>query len=146
MPSDKNVLSAASAARSFSVSAGSWSLAAHRVGDVGAHVATLGNITGVAEAAHQFCPGACDAAGVPADLLRLAREAVAGNGRQHEVEGVLGGAAVRGRVGQRADRLEQLDYRAWPAMGHDQWQRILMPRPDVDEVDVDPVDLGRELR
>src|SRR5262249_29616784 len=31
-------------------------------------------------------------------------------------------------------------------MRHDQRQRILMPRPDVDEVDLDPVDLGRELR
>ena len=30
-------------------------------------------------------------------------------------------------------------------MGHDQRHRILMPRPDVDEVDLDPVDLGREL-
>jgi hypothetical protein len=31
-------------------------------------------------------------------------------------------------------------------MRHDQRQRILMPRPDVDEVDLDPGDLGRELR
>ena len=73
-------------------------------------------------------------------------EAVAGQGRQHQVECVLGGAAVRGRVGQRADGLEQLDDRAGPAVRHDQRQRVLMPRPDVDEVDLDPVDLGRELR
>src|SRR5688500_14107757 len=31
-------------------------------------------------------------------------------------------------------------------MRHDQRQRLLVPRLDVDEVDVDPVDLGRELR
>jgi hypothetical protein len=31
-------------------------------------------------------------------------------------------------------------------MRHDQRQRILMPRPDVDEVNLDPVDLGCELR
>src|SRR3712207_135567 len=93
-----------------------------------------------------FCPGARGAAGLPAELGGLAGEAVAGQGRQHEVEGVLGTSAVRGRVGERADGLEQLDDRAGPAVGHDQRQRILMPRPDVDEVDLDPVDLGRELR
>ena len=53
---------------------------------------------------------------------------------------------MRGRVGQRADGLQQLDDRAGPAVRHDQRQRVLMPRPDVDEVDLDPVDLGRELR
>jgi hypothetical protein len=31
-------------------------------------------------------------------------------------------------------------------MRHDQRQRILMPRPHVDEVDVHPVDLGHKLR
>ena len=50
------------------------------------------------------------------------------------------------RVGQRADGVEQLEDRAGPAMGHDQRQRVLMPRPDVDEVDLDTVDVGRELR
>ena len=122
------------------------SLAAHRVRDVGAHVAPLGDVARVAEAVHQLRPRACDAAGLPAELGRLAREAVAGQGRQHQVERVLGGAAVSGRVGQRADGVQQLDDRAGPAMRHDQRQRVLMPRPDVDEVDLDPVDLGRELR
>ena len=122
------------------------SLAAHRVGDGGAHVAALGDVARVAEAVHQLRPRACDAAGLPAELGRLAREAVAGQGRQHQVERVLGGAAVRGRVGQRADGLQQLDDRAGPAVRHDQRQRVLVPRPDVDEVDLDPVDLGRELR
>ena len=78
-------------------------LAAHRVGDAGAHVAALGDVAGVAEAAHQLRPGPRDAAEVPAELGRLAGEAVAGQGRQHEVERVLGAAAVRGRVGERAD-------------------------------------------
>ena len=121
-------------------------LAAHQVRDEGTHVAALGDVAGVAEAAHQLRPRPCDAAGVPAELGRLAGEAVAGQGRQHEVERVLGGAAVRGRVGQRADGLEQLDDRAGPAVRHDQRQRVLVPRLDVDEVDLDPVDLGRELR
>ena len=73
-------------------------------------------------------------------------EAVAGYRRQDEVERVLGVAAVRGRVGQRADGLEQLDDRAGPAVGHDQRQRVLVRRAHVDEVDVHAVDLGRELR
>ena len=49
----------------------------------GALVAALGDIAGVAEAVHQLRPGACDAAGAPADLGRLGGEAVAGQGRQH---------------------------------------------------------------
>ena len=97
-------------------------LPSHRVGDEGAHVATLGDVAGVSEAVHQFCPGLRGAAGVPAELGGLAGEAVAGQGRQHEVEGVLGTPAVRGRVGERADGLEQLDDRAGPAVGHDQRQ------------------------
>ena len=84
-------------------------LAAHRVGDGGAHVAALGDVTGVAEAVHQLRPGARDAARVPADLSRLAGEAVAGQRRQHQMERVLGAAAVRGRVCERAYGLEQLD-------------------------------------
>ena len=121
-------------------------LAAHQVRDEGTHVAALGDVAGVAEAAHQLRPRASGAAGVPAELGRLAGETVAGQGRQHEVECVLGAAAVSGRVGQRADGLEQLDDRARPTVRHDQRQRILVPRPDVDEVDVHPVDLRRELR
>jgi hypothetical protein len=87
-----------------------------------------------------------DAAGIPAEFRRFAGEAVAGHRRQHEVEGVLCVSAVGGRVSERTDGLEQLDDRAGPAVGHDQRQSVLMPRPDVDEVDVDSVDLRKELR
>ena len=55
-------------------------------------------------------------------------------------------SAVRGRVGEWADGLEQLDDRARPAVRHDQRQRVLVCRLHVDEVDVQPVDLGLELR
>ncbi len=120
-------------------------LAAHRVGDGGAHVAALGDVAVIAEAAHQLRPRHRDAAGGPAELGRLAREAVARQGREHQMERVLGASAVRGRVGERADDLEQLDDRAGPAVGHDQRHRVLVRRPHVDEVDVRPVDLGREL-
>ena len=121
-------------------------LATHQVRDEGTHVAALGDVAGVAEAMHQLRPRASGASGVPTELGRLAREPVARQGRQHQVECIAGGATVRGRVGQRTDGLEQLDDRAGPAMRHDQRQRVLMPGPDVDEVDLHPVDLGRELR
>jgi hypothetical protein len=48
-------------------------LAAHRVGDEGAHVAALGDVAGVAEAVHQLRPGDSDVALVPAELPRLSR-------------------------------------------------------------------------
>ena len=42
------------------------------------------------------------------------------------MEGILGAAAVRGRVRQRADGVEHLDDGAGPAVGHDQRQRVLV--------------------
>ena len=42
--------------------------------------------------------------------------------------------------------LEHLDHRAGPAVRDDQRQRVLVLRLHVDEVDVEPVDLGDELR
>ena len=121
---------------------GAWR--SHRVGDEGP-VAALGDVARISEAVHQLRPGLRDAAGVPAELGGLAGEAVAGQGRQHQVERVLRLSAVRGRVGERADGLEQLDDRARPAMRHDQRQRVFVLGAHVDEVDVEPVDLGREL-
>ena len=121
-------------------------LATHRVGDTGAHVAALGHVAGVAESAHQLGPGPCRPGEVPAHLDRLAAEPVPGQRGQHEMEGVLGAAAVRGRVGQWADGVEQLDNGAGPAVRHDQRQRVLVLGLDVDEVDLHAVDLGRELR
>ncbi|SFK76976.1 hypothetical protein SAMN04488085_103376 [Geodermatophilus ruber] len=108
-------------------------LTAHRVGDAVAHVPSLGDVAVVAEAAHELRPRARRAAEVPAGLGRRGGEGVAGQGRQHPVERVLGRAAVHGRVRQRAD-------------GVDQRQRVLVPRANADEVDAHAVDLGGELR
>jgi hypothetical protein len=55
-------------------------------------------------------------------------------------------AAVRRRIGEGPDDLQLLDDRAGPAVGDDQRERVLMLRADVDEVDVEAVDLGHELR
>jgi len=51
-----------------------------------------------------------------------------------------------GRVREGTDDLKQLDDRAGPSVRDDQRQRVLVARLDVNEVDVEPVDLGRELR
>src|SRR6185436_3714289 len=44
------------------------------------------------------------------------------------------------------DELQLLDDRAGPSVRNDDRQRILMFRTDVDEMDVQPVDLGDEVR
>ena len=49
-------------------------------------------------------------------------------------------------VGQRLDDLQLLEDRSGPAVRDDQRQRVLVRRADVDEVDVEPVDLGDEVR
>ena len=124
----------------------SGACAAHRVGDGGADVPPLGDVVVVVEAMHQLRPGARDPPVLPPELGRLAGEPVARQRRHDQMERVVGRAAVSGRVGQRADAVEQLDDRAGPAVGHDQRHRVLVPRPDVDEMDLDPVDVRRELR
>jgi hypothetical protein len=54
-------------------------------------------------------------------------------------------SAVRGGIGQRIDDLDLLDDGAGPSVGDDERQRVLMLRTDMDEMDVQPVDLGDEL-
>src|SRR5207247_497031 len=49
-------------------------------------------------------------------------------------------------IRQRIDDLPLLDDRARPSMGDDNRQRILFFRTDVNEMDVQPIDLGDELR
>src|SRR5580658_11250610 len=61
------------------------------------------------------------------------------------MERVRGGRAVSGGIGERADDLELLDDRAGPPVRDDQRQRVLVPGADVDEVNVQPVDLGDEV-
>jgi hypothetical protein len=49
-------------------------------------------------------------------------------------------------VGERVDHLEKVQNRARPAMGQDHRQGVRMARPYVDEMDIESVDLGQELR
>src|SRR6266566_4258795 len=48
--------------------------------------------------------------------------------------------------GKRIDDLQLLDDRAGPPVRDDERQRILMFRTNVDEMNVEPIDLGHELR
>ena len=61
------------------------------------------------------------------------------------MEGVRWVGAVSARVGQRADDVEVLDDRAWPAVREDEREGVGLGRADVQEMDGLPVDLGREL-
>jgi hypothetical protein len=53
---------------------------------------------------------------------------------------------VGGGISQRVDDRQQLDDRAGPPVHDDDRQRVVMLRADVDEVNVQPVDLGHEVR
>ena len=121
-------------------------LQAHLVDDERAPVATLGDVLAVAEDLHQLRPGSSHALGAPAGARRLPREPVARHGRDDQVKCVSCARTVRRGIGQSIDDLQLLNDRSWPSVIDDERQRALMPRPDVDEVDVQPVDLGDELR
>jgi hypothetical protein len=84
--------------------------------------------------------------GVPTGAGWFCREAVAWQGRDHDVESVLVAAAVRGWIRERTDDLELLDDRTRPTVRDYHRQRIFVTRTDVDEVNVQPIDVRRELR
>ena len=55
-------------------------------------------------------------------------------------------ATVFLRFAQRSKHFHEFDDRARPAMGHHQGQRIRITRADVQEMDIQTVDFGHELR
>ena len=81
----------------------------------------------------------------PPGLGRLAGEREAGQRRRDHVERIGRVAPERDRVDQRLDHLVELDDRTRPAVRDQQRHRVGVRRPVVDEVDVEPVDLGDEL-
>ena len=117
----------------------------HGVRDLSAHVAALRDVSRVSQAPHQHDPSARDAGMIPTGRRRLAREPITGDRRDHDVEGVLRAASEGRGVGERADELDLLEDRTGPPVRDDDGQRALVLRTHVDEVDVEPVDLGGEL-
>jgi hypothetical protein len=71
---------------------------------------------------------------------------VARQRRDHEVKGVPSVRAVLRGLGEWIDDLQLLDRRPRPAVRDDQRQGVLVVGAGVDEVDVDSVDLGDEVR
>jgi hypothetical protein len=76
----------------------------------------------------------------------FSRKPVARHRRNHQIEGVHRTGAMCRRIGQRIDNLQLLDNRAGPAVRHDERQRALVFRTNVNKVNVEPVDLGDEIR
>jgi hypothetical protein len=52
---------------------------------------------------------------------------------------------VEAGVGERSQRIQELDHRAWPAVGKDERERIRARRTGVQEVNAQALDLGPEL-
>ena len=117
--------------------------------DVGRHgttpVATLGDVGVVPEADHERIPRLCDPAHALPGLGRLPAPAVAGQGRNHEMECVVGRAAMCGRVGERVDHPHELGDGTRPAVRQHHRRCVVVRRPDVHGVNVDAVDLGEEM-
>ena len=109
-------------------------------------IAALRDELSVAETFHQHNPRARDALRVPAGGGRLAGKPETRNRRNHHVKCIFSLSAVGSWIGERTDNLQLLDNRAGPSVRDDQWQRVCMLRTDVNEMNVQPVDRGDELR
>ncbi len=90
--------------------------------------------------------GARGANRIPAGRAGLARKAVARQRRDYQMEGIRRACAIGCWIRQWIDDLQLLDDRAGPPVRDDERQRPVMFRAHVNEMDVEPVDLGHELR
>lgn len=100
----------------------------------------------VAQPLHEHVERAADALQAPAGFGRSRREAEARQRGNHDVEGVFRACAIPRRIGERLDELDLFGNGARPAMRNEQCTRILVRRANVDEMEVDTVDVRRELR
>ncbi len=113
--------------------------------DEGAHVPTLHAVALVAEPVHQLGERGGGAAVRPAGLGQRTGESVARQRRDDQMEGVGGVAAVRRRVGERADHVEELHDRARPAVQEQQRGGVRLGGAQVQELHAGSVDRGDEL-
>ena len=97
---------------------------AHFRRDHRAGVVADGPVALVAEPAHELDPRRRDSIEVPARLAGRTREAIARDRRDHEIERDGGVAAVRARVAQRTDDIEELNDRARPAVRNDERESV----------------------
>jgi hypothetical protein len=61
------------------------------------------------------------------------------------VESIGRSRAMRSRIGQWVDDLHLLDDRARPPVGDDHRQRVLVSRSNMNEVNIEPINLGDEV-
>src|SRR5438046_3568542 len=80
------------------------------------------------------------------DPAHIARTPVTRHRRDYYIKSVFGMAAMRRRIGERADDRQLLGNRSGPSVRDNDRQSVRMLRTDVNEVDVEPVDRGHELR
>jgi hypothetical protein len=62
------------------------------------------------------------------------------------MEGVRRGSPMRRGIRERIDDLQLFDDRPRPPMGDNHRQRVIVPRANVYEMNIEPVDLGHVLR
>ena len=79
-------------------------------------------------------------------LVGLPEKPVARHRRDHDMESVRCARAMCRGIGQRVDDLQLLDDRAGPTVRDDKRQGICMLRTNVNEMNVEPINLGDELR
>ena len=103
-------------------------------------IAALSDVASVAKPLHEHMPRLRDALHGPAFLPRFAREAVTGERRNHQMKSVARIAAMRRRIDERPDALQELDHRSRPAVRENQRQRIARAGPDMQEMNLHAVD------
>lgn len=84
--------------------------------------------------------------GTPAGARRLSRKSVTRHGRDDNVERILRLATMCGRIGEQSDELDLLEHGAWPAVVDDERKSPGILGTDVDEMNVQPINVGNELR
>jgi hypothetical protein len=111
-----------------------------------AQVAALRPVSLVADAVHELGPRPCRASRRPARLGQWSREAESRERGDDEMERIGRIAAMRARVGEGLDDIEEFGDGAGKTVRHHQRQRIGFFRAGVHEMDVLTVDRRRELR
>src|ERR1700722_18786297 len=118
----------------------------HGFSDNRAPISTLSHKFRVPKTLHQHDPGARDVSGIPPGCSRPARKAVARHRWDHDVECARWASAMGRGIGEWIDDLHLFDDRSRPSVRDNEWQRIFMFRTDVNEMNVQSIDLGNELR
>ncbi len=77
---------------------------------------------------------------------RSFREPVTGERDDNDVEGIVPSAPVSHGIGQRFHHLVELEERPWPSVNEHQRQGVWVGRRPMDEVHVQAVDPGHEVR